>query len=341
MGRGRYHQIDFLRALACGMVVVFHYAYRGQLDGWVPFPGPDWLVPIAKFGYMGVQLFFAISGFVIILSAENATPRRFVASRAARLFPAFWAAIVLTTVAVHVGHVPSLLVPWRDVAINFTMLAPWFKAEYVDSAYWSLLVELHFYVYVWVLIRLGWMKHIQAVMAGWLALSIVNFARPMFPVEFLFDARWAPFFCIGICAYLIHKGRRTPFVYALFAVAALLAAAYSRGQALKMASFSPAEVGVVTGITLSIAAVFWLVAHGRFQLRGHPVLYWAATLTYPIYLLHEYIGYVALTDLWHAGVPAGASLLLTVAGVLLLSYLVHRWVEQPLSGRIRQAVAGA
>lgn len=338
MERGRYHQIDFLRALACVMVVGFHYLYRGPLDNWVPFAGPDWLVAMSRFGYLGVPLFFAISGFVIILSAENAMPRSFAASRIARLYPAFWAAVLLTTLAVHLGDVPGLVVPWTDVLLNFTMLAPWFKAEYVDSAYWSLVVEIHFYCYVWLLLRLGWFKHLRLLMAGWLLLSAVNLARPMFPLEFILDVRWAPFFCLGIGAYLMRRGDRSWQILATMAASSALSVAYSCIQARRLGH---PNIEIVGGIVVAIVAVFWLLAYDRLRMRGGAALYWAATLTYPVYLLHEYIGYVTLTALWRAGVPWWLCLPLAFAGVLLLSHLVHRWVEKPLAGRMKRVVAGA
>src|SRR5690606_22325050 len=151
-------------------------------------------------------------------------------SRVARLYPAFVVAVVLTTVVVRLGDMPDLVVPWRDVLINFTMLAPWFKAEYVDAAYWSLVVEIHFYAWVWLILRLGWFKHLRLLMAGWLLLSAINLARPMFPVEFVLGVRWAPFFCLGVGAYLMRRGDRSWQVHGLMGVSSVLAVAYVCAQ---------------------------------------------------------------------------------------------------------------
>ena len=340
MAQGRYHQLDFLRSLACGMVLCFHYLYRGHLSGWVPFEAPKALWPVLKMGHMGVPLFFAISGFVIFLTTQNATPRQFVASRAARLYPAFWAAIVLTTIAVRMGPLPALQVPWPDVFINLTMLSHWFRVEFVDSAYWTLAVELHFYILVWILLRFGLMRHIKAVMTVWLALSLVYLLKPMYSLDFVLCVRWAPFFSMGICAFLMQRGDRGGAVHALFGAAAVLGAMLSWAHLSKLSWASPSDMLAAAALSLCISAVFWLISRDRFHFRGSSLLYWAATLTYPFYLLHEYIGYVALFTLWRAGVPAAACVGLVVSGVLLLSYLVHRWIEKPLAAVIKRTVAG-
>ncbi len=340
MASRRYHQIDLLRALACVMVLAFHYLHRGHMEGWVPFAAPVALESIAKFGYLGVQLFFAISGFVIYLSAQGASPRAFAASRAARLYPAFWASVVLTTLVVRWGDMPSLVVPWRDVLLNFTMVAHWFGADFVDWAYWSLAVEFHFYIMVWLLLRFDLMRHIKVLMAGWLLVSLANFVRPAYPVEFLLEVQWAPLFCVGISAYLMRGGDRSKMIHALFFSAAALSVAYAYAQAAHIKAFDRTDLMLVVALASAIPALFWLISRHQFEISGNQVLYWAATLTYPVYLLHEYIGYVLMTHLARAGLAPELCVLLVVAVVWLAAYGVHVYLERPLSKVIRRVVAG-
>lgn len=78
--------LDELRLLAALAVVLFHFGFRGRtlevtemsLTAW------EWLL---KYGYLGVQMFFVISGFVIAYSAEGRTPIQFGIARFARIYP--------------------------------------------------------------------------------------------------------------------------------------------------------------------------------------------------------------------------------------------------------------
>lgn len=59
----------------------------------MPYP---LLAQPAKYGYLGVELFFMISGFVILMTASNNSLKRFFISRAVRLYPAFWVCCTIT-----------------------------------------------------------------------------------------------------------------------------------------------------------------------------------------------------------------------------------------------------
>jgi peptidoglycan/LPS O-acetylase OafA/YrhL len=92
----RVNEIDFLRFFAALMVVFFHYSFRGYAaDGMSTMPYPL-LAPVAKYGYLGVELFFLISGFVILMTASTGSLKKFIVSRFARLYPAFWACCTVT-----------------------------------------------------------------------------------------------------------------------------------------------------------------------------------------------------------------------------------------------------
>jgi peptidoglycan/LPS O-acetylase OafA/YrhL len=94
----RVNEIDLLRFLAALAVVFHHYAFRGHAADNLTVLWYSALVPVAKYGYLGVDLFFMISGFVIFMTVSDGTLRHFVVSRVAKLYPAFWICCTITFV---------------------------------------------------------------------------------------------------------------------------------------------------------------------------------------------------------------------------------------------------
>ena len=85
---GRILALDSMRGLAALSVALFHYTYG--------FNHGDTNYVFHK-GFLGVQFFFILSGFVIFMTV-NKKPnlRSFVVGRFTRLYPAYWLSVVLT-----------------------------------------------------------------------------------------------------------------------------------------------------------------------------------------------------------------------------------------------------
>ena len=103
-------------------------------------------------GWVGVQVFFVISGFVIAFSAEKSTPLRFFEARVKRLAPAVWVCAPITAAVLLLTDLswPTDAVIRVVRTALFVPIDPW-----VDSVYWTLGIEIAFYAIVWVLLRLG------------------------------------------------------------------------------------------------------------------------------------------------------------------------------------------
>jgi len=107
----RIQSLDVLRAVAAGSVALFHY-------GWF------------SFGYLGVELFFLLSGFVLTLPSRHSTAREFVFARCTRLYPAYWACLLMTCIALWCAG--TNLGAWQLVA-NASMLTAFVGERYVDG----------------------------------------------------------------------------------------------------------------------------------------------------------------------------------------------------------------
>ncbi|AKJ29902.1 acyltransferase family protein [Caldimonas brevitalea] len=344
MQRHRFHEIDLLRGIACAMVVAFHYLWRGQQADWLHGHAPGWLAGAAQYGYLGVHLFFMISGFVIFMSAQGVSGRQFVASRAARLYPAFWVAAPLTALVAWSFGSTLFGVTLPQLAANMTMAPHWLGVEFVDGAYWSLAVELHFYIMVWAALVLGLLPRATWLLAGWLLLSTLNAVRPIYPLEFWLNAKWAPFFAAGVCCYLIREHGPSlercglwlwSFCLALFyvAVAPWLKQAGAEAS-VQSAVVSAALVSMFFG-------VFALIAFDRWRMAASRWTFWAGALTYPVYLLHQNIGYLLIEAPGWQALGFWLRVTLTCAVIGVLAWALHRYVERPLAPRLRRALAGA
>ena len=144
----RVFELDVLRFSAAVAVVLYHLTYR-KIGSQHLFEQID---TVTRFGYLGVNLFFMISGFVILWSAVGRTPAQFAISRFSRLYPIFWVAISITLYALWVFQGQAL--DLYRIFANMTMVAGYLNKEYIDGVYWTLQVELKFYVLVFILITL-------------------------------------------------------------------------------------------------------------------------------------------------------------------------------------------
>lgn len=340
--------LDGLRLVCALAVAGYHFGDSWRLDGVRP-PAhflPD-AAPVLIYGFLGVEVFFLISGFVICMSGWGRTVRGFAASRAARLYPAFWAGVIATAVVVAVlpvtGGLPVSGVPTvRDVAVNLTMLAEPLNTPLVDTVYWTLWVELRFYLIVACLIGTGLTdRRMRVFGTGWLIAAVV---MPAFPGAFLQQIvipDFAPYFIAGMTMFLLRRSPADWRLWALLAGCWLVSLQRVEVRALDLKPGFAVPVWPAM-ILLTIAyAVLLAIALGATDRLGWRWLGTAGALTYPFYLLHQRIGYsVIRTAHTHTGLPAWALIGGAVLLLLALAWLVHRLVERPLAPLLRRRILG-
>jgi peptidoglycan/LPS O-acetylase OafA/YrhL len=324
----RFLELDALRGLAALAVVVFHYTTRyDNLYGHPP------LVPDFRWGEYGVQLFFIISGFVIFMTLERTrSSRDFLVSRASRLYPVYWAAVIVTFVVTTVFSLPGLENTPFEALVNLTMLQRLFGVPHVDDAYWTLTVELAFYGLMWLAFVTRQLGRIEMLGALWLLLMVVTealsaltgFAPPRPVANFLLLTHGNLFFA-GILFYRLHRGTASRF-------APLLVLLCLGVQPV----VSSLEAGVVVALFFGL---FWLFRAGHLRFLVVKPLLFLGTISYSLYVLHQNLGYVVMRELYAVGTPVWLTFGVTFALILALASLFTFYIEQPALRAIRQAYA--
>ncbi|GGN40859.1 acyltransferase family protein [Streptomyces kronopolitis] len=348
-GSSRLRALDGLRLLAALMVAGYHYAGRGGeiSRAWGGSPAHQFptLAPLFAYGCLGVQIFFVISGFVICLSGWGRTLRAFLASRISRLYPAYWAAILLITAVFALPWVAYKALPPSEVLTNLTMLQQPLGVDRVLGVCWTLWAEMRFYALFALCVVLPGATRRRVVLfcAGWtLAAALAQAAHEPF-LDTVLMPEYAPFFIGGIGLYLLHRyGARDPIAWAIVLVSWLVGQHYAVAglwHAPSATAFSyRSTAGIIAVVTLGFALVA-AVALGLLRRVDWRWLTVAGALTYPFYLVHEHLGWVVVRALHHTlGLPSYATLLLTVGLMLLLAWLLHRFLERPLTPLLKRAI---
>lgn len=336
----RLAALDGLRLLAAFSVLAYHYTGIDR-DYWgarplVEFPT---LHHLSRYGYLGVELFFIISGFVILLTAYDRTIQSFVASRVARLYPAYWVAIALTFVLQQVwdgGIRPSSL----EALGNLTMVQSAFGLTDVQGAFWTLWVELRFYLLIGVFMLVGMSRQrLLAFAVLWPVLAqVADNANSTFLSAVLLPT-YAPYFAVGIVLFLLSTDLRNVGCWLALVFTWVLSVQQAADYAHRATGLTGARVSpVVTGaaVTLMVVAVF-ACSHGPLARIRWRWLTVAGALTYPLYLVHGQIGYFVI-DTLQQGMQSYLVLALATTASFAVAWLIHRYVERPTARPLRRAV---
>ncbi len=321
----RLQELDALRGIAAFIVMCFHYTTQyGDEFGHVVAPAVT-----LPWGRYGVQLFFVISGFVIFLTlARSASLWDFVANRFSRLYPPYWVCVGITFAVLSIAPLPGLKRTPFEALVNLTMVQYWLQTPEVDSVYWTLAVELAFYAFVSGLYIIGWLSKVERWMTLWLALIfLVRWGdlhgihiSPLIRTAALLDH--GHFFFAGVLFYRMKSDGFTLPRWLLLTTC-ITAAWYVRD--------------LPHALALSVASILFLAfITGRLRWIVVTPLVFLGDISYPLYLLHQNIGFAIISRMEKAGFTAEAWLLVPAASVLLLSMCVNRLVEKPARRWLRE-----
>jgi len=325
--KSRLSELDALRGIAALMVVLCHYtySYNELYSKHINFP---FTFPEGKYG---VQLFFLISGFVIFLTLNKTRhPLEFVISRLSRLYPAYWASVLLTFTLISIFSLPdsSKTPSIYDAVINLTMLQRWFRIENIDPVYWTLAVELSFYIIMFTAYLTNQLKRIEVLSIAYLifiiltkiienhfGITILNVIK----VSLLLD--YGNLFIAGIMFYkIIHEPKKIHYLIIFIC--------------LLTEYFLHSESNILIAVYF---VIFYLFTQGKLKFISMKPLLFLGSISYSLYLTHQTIGYILIDNLYRRGLDAPWLLLLiALSSSIALASFMRLCIEKPAQNWLRK-----
>lgn len=339
------------RGLFAVAVFVYHVVNSG-------LPTPAWLAGSYFQTYFlesfksGVELFFGISGYVIVGALARAPSLRvFAWERVTRLFPVLWATLfVITLLALGTGRPLPSLGMWL---LNFLAMPPFFDVPQVNPAAWSLGYEMTFYA----LCAAAWWLRSRNV-RGWLVIAI---AVGLLLLIFF------PRAVLMICGVAIASGKldgpRWRWLGAFPFVTLILFLIVWRAIEVRSGTFiifiSPALMPFGQWLTIT-PAIILSGALGMMALKGivdgrgpfgaflrTGAMQWLGTISYSFYLWHPVVMAAAKNAMKTFGVVehAGAASqllfgLLAIGPALAIAHLSQLYLEARLTRTLRRLLEG-
>jgi peptidoglycan/LPS O-acetylase OafA/YrhL len=309
----RLQGLDGLRGIAALAVVAYHYSDEK-----------------IYYGLLGVELFFVISGFVILMTLERVpTVGEFARHRFARLYPAYWLSVLLAAWA--------LSPPISQMLTNLTMLQSFVHEADLIDPYWTLAYELWFYLVMAGLFASGQIKNIERFALLWLGLMFAFRTGMIFGrgnnlywnwyFHLLAMPQFGHLFIAGMMLYrkASNTGTRLTPICLWFAI---LYSAFGRPD---WAGISPLVYFSVNA--LSIVAV-WNASMAMDLFAWQPLVR-IGQRSYSIYLLHVPIWLMMTGEVG----TSVTTIVLSIICTLIVSSLSWTFVERPAQAWARRLVS--
>lgn len=338
----RFALIDALRGIAAMGVVLYHIYLRDL----VPRTSTRLIEPfhsLVSYGYLGVYVFFVLSGFVIahVVGTTRITPRfvaRFALRRSIRLDPPYWVAMAAAiVVAAFAGDdsTPSA----GAVAAHVAYAQDFVGVPHLNAVFWTLCLEVQFYL-AYVLTMLA-AQRVARDRVWWVfgplwIVSLLATTHVLHAGFALFVWAW-PYFFLGAITAWHFGGRISTPTWAVVTVVSCAAIACADGRW---------ETGdAAPRLAVVVATTIGLFAAGRARLLeatlGRPLQY-LGRISYSLYLTHAHAAIVAMhAGLYYTGTIGGVELVALLVGCAALTipvaHVMHVVVERP-AHRLAQRV---
>jgi len=334
----RMPAVDALRLIAALMVLCFHYLFCGYsgTNTYSPLAFPA-LAPIAKYGFLGVHWFFMISGLVIAYSSVGRAAPQFAAARASRLLPGAWASIIFLFLVFTFFPLSIFPTNLKILFANLTFIPQLFHAPMQSTSFWSIQTELIFYILVGVLIAHNLWHRTLWIISVWLMLSGINLVLHIKILNYIFLTGYGSLFCLGMLLFHARQhGLHKPTIILMLLALGVATIGLLQSRLAFVQHYKTTLDPIVLIVLLyGMFGLLFLCLHIRLSGKWQRVCYILGGITYPLYLIHEALGYRIFWALQGMQIPAGTQFAITAITAIIIASLIWFFVEQPLIPHLR------
>lgn len=289
-------QVDYLRAIASVAVALFHLGGK--------------TLPVLKYGWLGVEMFFVLSGFIICYAMPAGytfkNTRRFIWKRVIRIEPPYLLSVVLLLL-LNLCLVNNYKPDWQNVLMHFAYLNSFFGKEYLNPVYWTLAIEFQFYLLIALLFPLFNTRR------GKLVLFVTALLFYYISIQGVGLIDMFPFFAAGIFLYLYSEKKMFALEFAVSVLVMLILAWHKSG-------LLPTAAGLLGLVILLL------------PLRYHSIVAFFARISFSLYLTHDIIGsrlVVYLGTIWpktlfYKGIEFTSGIVVSILFAWLFNFVVER-----------------
>lgn len=304
----RITNIDILRGIAALSITFFHLTGNSNLS--------ETLKESGKYGYLGVEIFFVISGYIIPFSMQKMNYKRkyffkLLLKRVVRIHPPYLVMLIMTLLLIYVTNIP--LPTYPSLLAHVFYLNDILSLEWISPIFWTLALEFQFYILIGLFYSLLIDKS-----TFFSSLFIVFILLSSFILPSSFLPHYFGFFALGIVLFRFQLGKTSILHFWMLNLTITLFILYNNGGL----------EGLIAILTVIFICYFPALKHSIVK----SCLVWLGTISYSLYLIHWEVGRGFIAISRHIPIIAqqeGMRVLIGIIASLFFAWLFYMLIEFP------------
>jgi len=306
----RNKNVDMLRGLLILMIMFYHYTFRfSEIYGYKTIE--FW--SLKDWGTIGVGCFFIISGYFLIpKKGFKNINLSWLKQKFLRLFPLYFITITITFLITNLLGLPGKEVSFFEYLLNIPFINGIINTPYVDGAHWYLTYLIIFYILFYLMSCLVKFKKNLNADKMLLMLLLINLVFKFLNISFIYKLLGGDYLVFILIGIFIKKDLQGKLFY-LHIFLFLLLVYFNFGM-------------VVCGFIIAFILMFSFIINIKEDLTRNNPLYFVGEISYPIYLLHQNLGYVLLFNFMKLN-NAYKHYLIILVIVFIVIIFISKWLS--------------